>query len=184
VRLQAIRDRWFSEPLKAHFPPLIDDPFSHALPANCHELISGTRLSSAFSSLHESPAVTGKNCTDALAHDRDMNYRRFRVEYPAALMLELSHQFDCAPGGQVDLETLKKGYVLLDDLRCSSLELVDEFRIDPPAEAMANDRMKRLMRESYLADAAALGQAQGMVHELAGELGISLPLSRGTQRRR
>jgi len=182
ARLQAIRDRWFLEPIKAQFPPLTDDPRTHHSPLTCHELLSGTRVTSAFSNLHEAPDVAGMSYSEALAHDRSTNFQRFGVEDPAALLQELSRQFDRVPGGQVEPETLKKGYVLLHELRSSSLELVNQFRSESPAAATADDPMKRLMRESYLADAQALGQVQSMVHELAGELGISLPLNRGTQR--
>ncbi len=182
-RLQVIRDRWFSEPLKAKFPALTDDPSTHQRPTTCHELITGSRVTSAFSSLHKDPDVAGMTYDDALAHDRDANLQRFRVEDSAALLESLSRQFDRAPGGQLDAQTLKRGYVLLNELRTSSLELVDQFRTDLASDATADTPMKRLMRESYLADAEALGQAQGMVHELAGELGISLPVNRGTWRR-
>jgi hypothetical protein len=48
-----------------------------------------------------------------------------------------------------------------------SFELVNQFRSESPAAATADDPMKRLMRESYLADAQALGQVQSMVHELS-----------------
>ncbi len=182
ARLQAIRDRWFSESLRARFPALTDDPSTHQLPTTCHEFVTGTRVNSAFSSLHENPEMTGMSHDEALAHDRSTNFQRFGAEDPASLLQELSRQLDRAPGGQVDPESLKKGYTLLDELRSSSLELVDQFRSDPTAGVAADDPMKRMMRESYLADADALAQAQGIIHELAGELGISLPLNRGFQR--
>ncbi len=130
----------------------------------------------------EYPDVAGMSHDEALAHDRSAILQRFGTEDPVSLLQELSHQLDRAPGGQVDPASLKNGYTLLDELRSSSLELVDQFRSVPTAGATADDPMKRLMRESYLADADALAQALGMVHELAGELGISLPLGPGVQR--
>ena len=181
ARLQAIRDRWFSELLKARFPRLIDDPSSHQPPTTCHDLVTGSRITSAFSDLRENPDVAGMSHDEALAHDRSANFQRFGTEDPVSLLQELSHQFDHAPGGRVDPDSLKNGYTLLDELRSSSFELVDQFRSALTLGVTADDSMKRLMRESYLADADALAQAQGLVHELAGELGISLPLSRGVK---
>ena len=92
--------------------------------------------------------------------------------------MELSRQFERAPGGQVDPDTLKKGYVLLDDLRATSLELAEHYGTP------TDDPVRGVMRASHLADAGAIGQAQGMVRELAGELGISLPVNRGATRDR
>ncbi len=181
ARLQAIRDKWVSDPLKAQFPVLADDPSTHQPPTNCRDLVLGSRVSSAFSMLQKNPDVAGMSLDEAIAHDRSVNLQRFSIEDPASLLRDLSHQFDLAPNGQVQPERLKKGYVLLDELRASSLELVDQFR--DQSTAKADDPMKRLMRESYLADAEALGQAQGMVHALAGELGISLPMNRSGWRR-
>ncbi len=139
-------------------------------------------MTSAFSGLRENPDLAGMSHDEAVAHDRSANFQRFGTEDPVSLLQELSHQLNRAPGGPVDPDSLKNGYALLDELRCSSLELVDQFRSEPTAGATADDPMKRLMRESYLADADALAQALGMVRELAGELGISLPLGRGVQR--
>jgi hypothetical protein len=139
-------------------------------------------VTSAFSNLQANPDLAGMSADEALADDRSTNYQRFGTEDPAALLQELSRQFDRAPGGQVDPESLRKAYTLLDELRSSSVELIDQFRAVPDSESTADEPMKRLMRESHLADAEALAQVQGMVHELAGELGISLPLKRGIQR--
>ena len=183
ARLQAIRDKWFSEPLNAQFPALTDDTTTLQPPANCQELVASTRVTSAFSSLHHDPDMAGMSRDEALAHDRGANLQRFRVEDPAALLAELTRQFDRAPSGQVEPEVLKASYVLLDEMRTSSLELVNQFGGDAPAGGKADDAMKRLMRESYLADADAIGQAQRTVHELAGELGISLPMNRDSWRR-
>ena len=102
ARLQAIRDRWFSELLKARFPRLTDNPSSHQPPATCHELISGTRVTSAFSSLHENPDLAGMSHDEALAHDRRREPPCFGTEDPANLLQELSRHFDRAAGGQVD----------------------------------------------------------------------------------
>jgi len=61
---------------------------------------------------------------------------------------------------------------VLDAVRASSLELATQPVMPAP------------VRAAYLADAKALKQAQGLVAELASELGISLPLSRGVNRKK
>ena len=75
----------------------------------------------------------------------------------------------------VRADTLKKGFVLLDKVRTSSLVLA--------AQSTDQTEETRVLKASYLADAQALDQAQGLIAELTRELGISLPLNRkGRQR--
>src|SRR5436309_12035764 len=92
ARLQAIRDRWFTEPLKVQFPPLGGDA-GHLPPASCDAYVQSPRLAAAFSTLHDAHAAAGMTHDQALAHDRELNTRRFGVEDPRALMQELSRQF-------------------------------------------------------------------------------------------
>ena len=71
----------------------------------------------------------------------------------------------------VDPEPIKKGFVVLNAVRQDSVELAAE-ETDSAAKA------------SHLADAKALKQAQGLVTELAAELGISLPVGQGAGRKK
>jgi hypothetical protein len=99
-------------------------------------------------------------------------------------MQELSRQFDRALAGQVDPETIKKGFVVLDTIRAASAMLAAL----PPAGQAPGDQgsavkpEEALVRAAHLADAEAAAQAQGLVGELAAELGISLPVSQGVKR--
>jgi hypothetical protein len=184
ARLQAIRDRWFTEPLKTQFPPLADEALGPP-PATCNELVQHVRLTSAFSSLAESHDTAGVSRDEAVAHDRAVNFQHFGVEEPKAVMQELSRQFDRGPAGQVDPETIKKGFVVLDTIRADSAELAAPT---PPAGQASGDQGSAvkpeaaLVRTAHLADAEAAAQAQGLVAELAAELGISLPVSQGVKR--
>lgn len=167
ARLQAIRDRWFTEPLATTFPSLGAEALLPD-PTTCDELVRSARLSSAFSSLHDAPDAAGMTADAALAHDRATNAQRFGVEDPKTVMQELSRQFDRAPSGQVDPEVLKKSFVVLDVIREGSSELAEQA----PAPVQAAHR----------ADAEAVAQAQQHVAALASELGISLPVNRGVRR--
>jgi hypothetical protein len=185
ARLQEIRDRWFSEPLTAQFPPLGGETAQP--PSTCDEFVRSDRLAAAFSSLHEAPEAAGMTAEQALAHDRQLNTERFGVDDPRMLLQELGRQFDRALTGQVDPDVLKKAFVVLDTLRADSLELA--AAASPPAAAEAGqtngaNAAPSILQASYSADAVALGQAQSRVAELATELGISLPLSQGVQRKK
>lgn len=168
ARLQAIRDRWFGEPLGIDFPPLTE---SDIAPTTADQFVRSNRMSAAFSSLHEAPETAGMTREQALAHDRQLNSERFGVESPKDVMAQLSLQFDRAPSGQVDPEPIKKGFVVLNTVRADSVELAAEESLTA-AQA------------SHLADAQAITRAQSMVSELAAELGISLPVGQGAGRKK
>ena len=174
ARLQAIKNRWFSDPLSTDLPPLSDETIQ-VQPKNCDEFVRSTRLAAAFSALHEAPEAVGMTPEQALVHDRQVNAQRFGVEDPRSLLEELSRQFDSAPTGRVNPEILKKGYVLLDKVRASSLHLA--------AQCTDQSEATGFLHASYLADAQALSQAQGLIVQLTSELGISLPLRRGGRQR-
>ncbi|HEY7427687.1 MAG TPA: hypothetical protein VH682_25885 [Gemmataceae bacterium] len=174
ARLQAIRDRWFSEPLKAKLMPLTDS--DRTLPATCDEFVRSSRLLAAFSTLHHAPDAAGMSREDALEHDRELNSERYGIENPPALLQDLSRQFDRAPTGQIDPDVLKKAFVLLETLRHNSAELA--------VQTVGKDEASQAVHAAHQADADALTQASGMVQELAGEVGIALPLNRSSRRDR
>ena len=184
ARLQVIRDRWFTEPLKTQFPPLADEALGPP-PATCSELVQHVRLTSAFSSLAASHETAGLSSDEAVAHDRTINAQHFGVEDPKVVMQELSRQFDRALTGQVDPDTIKKGFVVLDTIRADSAELgatPPPVRHAPGDQGGAVKPEEALARTAHLADAEAAAQAQALVGELAAELGISLPVSQGVKR--
>ena len=120
-RLQAIRDRWFTEPLPAEFPPL--PGASSAVPTTCQELVTGTRLLPAFSTLHHDPGAAGMDVDDAVATDREQNLDHYGVEDPPAILRDLNRQFDQAPAEQISPDVLKRAAVVLDTLRHDSEEM-------------------------------------------------------------
>jgi hypothetical protein len=165
ARLQAIRGKWFVQPMQVQFPPLTSRPE----PTTCDEFVRSYRVASAFSSLHETPEEAGLSEGAAEAEDRRINAERFGVEDPKILMQELSQQFDRAPTGQVDPEALKKGFVVLDSVKEGAMESAAHEGTTQPGS---------VVDQSQRADVQALDQALAVVQELANELGISLPLSR------
>lgn len=161
-RLQALRDRWFTEKVSAQLNPLLDEP-TFAQPANCNELMIHPRLTAAFSSLGDDPAVVGITQDQADERDRVDNAARFGVENPAAVLASLGGQFDLAAGGSVDDPNhFKKAYVVLDRLKSIN-------------QALAS------ADESHANDARAIEQAQQVIRDLTSELGISLPITQGRQ---
>jgi hypothetical protein len=161
ARLQALRDRWMTEPLGVDFPELDGLP----APSTCNELVRSERITSAFSSLADAPEVAGLTPDAALQADRSANTTRYGIEDPKALLADLSTQFDAAPAAPVDPEVIKKAFVLLQELRTDSTRLAAS--LDPDTTA------------THLAEASAIGKAQQVVSDLAAELGISLPINRG-----
>lgn len=172
ARLQAIRDRWFTEPLPPEFPPL--PGASSPPPTTCHELVTGTRLLPAFSTLHHDPGAAGIAMDEAVAADREQNLDHYGVEDPPALLRDLSRQFDQAPAGQISPDVIKRAAVVLDTLRHDSEEMA--------ASAVGTDEASRVLQASHQADAQAVAHAQDLVSELAREVGVSLPLRRGNRR--
>lgn len=163
ARLQALRDRWFQEPLRTSIPALADE----TPPATCNQYVQSFRMASAFSSLHDAPDVPGMTPEEAAARDRQVNAQQFGVEDPRTLMRQLSHEIDLAPGGQVEPDVLKNSAIVIDAVRKTNEELA---AVESPLQA------------AHQADADAITQAQGIVTALASELGISLPLTIGRRR--
>lgn len=174
VRLEAIRDKWFSEPLQAKFPPLTDSDSS--APTTCHDFVCSNRLMAAFSTLHLTADATGMPKQKALEHDRKLNVERYGVDDPPALLQSLSRQFDQAPSGKIDRNVLKSGLVLLDSLRGNSAALA--------AQLPGDDEIAGAVRAAHLADAQALTEAQTLVHQLAAEMGVALRANRRSRRNR
>lgn len=171
ARLQAIRDNWFLERLQVPVPKLTADI---ATPATCDEFVRSPHLQAGFSSLHLAPESAGLSAEEALAQDEELNTDRFGVPDPARSLHELSDQFRRMPDGQVEPDVLKKGAVVLDALKDTSLELA--------SAAVGDDAAAKVVQAAHHADAAACAQAQGLLRELARELGVSLPLNRGKRR--
>ena len=165
ARLQALRDRWFTEALGIQFPDI-----GLPAPTTCDELVRGERIASAFSVLADAPEAAGMTQDAALAADRDANSSRFGIEDPRALLAELSRQIDKAPSELVDPETFKNASVLLRELKADSEALAGS----PDPDVAAN----------HLAEATAIGKAATVVGDLASELGISLPVNREARRKR
>ena len=86
VRVQAIRDRWFTESLGINFPQLAEGDMPAA---TCDQFIRSNRMNAAFSLLHEAPETAGMSADQALAHDRALNLEHFGVENPKDMMVQL-----------------------------------------------------------------------------------------------
>jgi hypothetical protein len=174
ARLEAIRDKWFREPLQAKFPPLTDSD-AHA-PNTYDEFVRSNRLMAAFSTLQLAPNAAGMSKEEALQHDRELNTERYGIDDPVALLQRLSRQFDQAPCGKIDPKSLKQAFALLDSLRRNSAELA--------AQLPGDDETSGALRAAHRADAHAITQAQALVQQLAAEVGVALPLNRRGGRNR
>lgn len=161
ARLQALHERWFTDPLGIQFPDMGEFP----APNTCDELVRGPRVASSFSSLADAPDAVGLTLEAAAEADRQANADRYRVEDPKALMAELSGEVAKVPTGFLKPEVLKQAFVVLDEIRADSLEL---------AAAADGD-----VQANHLAEAAALAKAQKALGDIAAELGISIPITRG-----
>jgi hypothetical protein len=166
ARLQQLYDRWLKEPLGVTFPALGVETASE--PENCDQFSKSWRLTSAFAILNPDDPDT----TD----DRAVNKNHFGVEDPAAVMAELTAQFEiAATNGHVKPQVLKDAAVILGVYCDDRKELAKHHS---PGQSSSDE----LQYASNVAEGQAAAKAQALVAELSTEVGVPLPIGKGRRR--
>ncbi len=108
ARLQAIKDRWFHEPLGTRFPFLGVDM---ADPTSCAEFVVSPRMTFA---------------------EDQADVEHFGVQNPKRVMSLLSKQFQTVPDGVVDPKIVKDAAMVLSVFKSDSDALAARFAPDSP----------------------------------------------------
>lgn len=163
TRLQAIRDQWQSEPLQIDFPDIgIQNP------TTCDQFIRCWRTSTAF--------AAGDDQTKLNDRAKEENLEHFGVENPDSVLNDLGRQFASAVDGKVDVRILKNAFVILDVFRADCARSAEQYASMSDVPGAAEEST------SEVADSNAAARCLSLIAALADELGISLPVSKGSLR--